>query len=374
MANNYSKHNGMLSKAKINLMTRKDSVFITTVLFSLRPKWDTTIPTGATNGVDLFLNPQFFENLDFAERVFLLAHETWHVIFKHMDRAKSRDPMKWNKACDYVINLLLKDSGFKLIQGALCDEKYRGMSAVDIYDMLPDEPGDPGGTGSDLAPPPPDMEKEDWENQVNSAIQRGAMEAEKTGAAGTIPGEVGRFLDKLSKPKVDWRKALRNQFTAMAKKDYSMSRPNRRFIGNDMYIPTLHGEAMGEIACAVDTSGSVSDKEFTAFVSEITKIKDEFNPEKLTALDFDTTIKKVYEVNQDQKLVMEFDGYGGTDMWPVFEFFKGRKQPKCLIVFSDMYCDMSMPRPPYPVIWVCVNRADWNHDWGKVIHYDTSDL
>lgn len=374
MATNFKAVDGLLSKAKINLMTRPDSVFITTVLFSLNPKWDTTIPTAATNGVDLIINPHFFEQLDFAERVFVLAHETWHVVFQHMERQMGRDPIKWNHACDYVINLMLKDNGFKVMRGALIDEQYRDMSATEIYDVLPDQPSDPGGTGADLQDAPKDMSKEDFKRHVEGMVQRASMAADKAGQAGTVPGDVQRWLNKLTRTKVDWRKALRNFFTALAKKDFSMSKPNRRYINQGFFLPTLQGEAMGEIACAVDTSGSVSDEEFTAFVSEMKSIKEIYNPETLTIIDFDTQINTVEEIKAGEAFKCNFRGYGGTDMWPVFEHFKGKKPPKCLIVFSDMYCDMSMPKPPFPVIWVCVNREDWNHDWGKVIHYDTTDL
>lgn len=379
--NNHAKVDGLLSKAKINLMTRKDSVFITTVLFSLNHKWDNSIQTGATDGINLFLNPKFFEGLDFAERVFLLAHETWHVVFKHMDRCRHRDMVKWNIACDHVINLMLKDSGFKVIRGACCDDQYRDMSAEEIYDLLPDP--DPNDHEGHLQPPPGSQpgatqaEKaayENWQNQVDSTISRAAAQAEKQGAAGSIPGEVERYLEKMAKPKVDWRKQLQAFFTAIAKTDYSMRTPNRRFINQGIYLPSMVGEHMGEIAFAVDTSGSVQDHEFAAFLSEIRGIKQMYNPDKMTIIDFDTSIKNVHEIKRDESIDgIKFNGYGGTDMWPVFDHYKGKQAPKVLIVFSDMYCDMSMPKPPYPVIWVCVNRPDWDHEWGIVIHYDTEE-
>jgi predicted metal-dependent peptidase len=364
--------NQMLSKCKINLMTRRDSIFITTVLFSLKHSWDKNMPTAATDGINLFISPDFFRGLSFEERIFLLAHETWHVCFQHMTRLSGRQPKRWNHAADYVINLMLQDSGFKLINGALVDNKYRGMTAEQVYALLPEMDETTPDAHSDILPPQAGTTQEEVQQAIDGILARASIQT--TAQHGEVPGDVERYLDKLRKPKVDWRKVLRNQMSAISREDYSMRRPNKRFLQSGVYIPGLYSESMGEIACAVDTSGSVSEDEFLAFISEISHIKTIQKPSKLTIIDFDTSIKNVYEFEKDQAIKdLNFRGCGGTNMFPVFDYYSGRKSPKVLLVFSDMYCDMSMPKPPYPVIWICVNRGDWTHEWGKVVHYDTSE-
>ena len=53
-------HVTALNKAKIALMRKTDSVFFTTVCFSLKHKWDDSIPTAATNGKEILFNTKFF--------------------------------------------------------------------------------------------------------------------------------------------------------------------------------------------------------------------------------------------------------------------------------------------------------------------------
>ena len=52
-----------LDKAKVALMSKPDSVFFTTVCFSLKHVWDDSIPTAQTNGLEIRYNPEFFMQL-----------------------------------------------------------------------------------------------------------------------------------------------------------------------------------------------------------------------------------------------------------------------------------------------------------------------
>ena len=76
------------NKAKVALMSKGGSGFIATILFSQLYKWSTDIPTACTDGLSITTNPDFFMSLTKGERVFLLAHEGWHVAFQHLTRMK----------------------------------------------------------------------------------------------------------------------------------------------------------------------------------------------------------------------------------------------------------------------------------------------
>src|SRR5690554_3436799 len=132
-----------LSRTKIALMGSADSAFFTSCVFGLKHEFDDSIPTACTNGYWVKYNSEFFMKQTPPKRLGLLLHETLHVIFLHMGRLKGRDMTKWNYACDYVINLILVDRGFELPAGALLDKKYKGMSAEEVYDLLPDPEPDP---------------------------------------------------------------------------------------------------------------------------------------------------------------------------------------------------------------------------------------
>jgi hypothetical protein len=113
-----------LNKAKLHIAIRKESAFISTILFSLKFSWDETIPTACTNGINLRVNPEFFLSLPLLQQVFLLEHESYHVAFMHMTRTGDRDFRLWNMATDYVINLMLVKANGAMIEGGLLDKKY----------------------------------------------------------------------------------------------------------------------------------------------------------------------------------------------------------------------------------------------------------
>src|ERR1700749_2583438 len=58
----------------------------------------------------------------------------------HHVRRSGRDPKRWNVACDYAINPLLVDAGLSLPEGVLLDNRLRGMSAEQIYNLLETDP------------------------------------------------------------------------------------------------------------------------------------------------------------------------------------------------------------------------------------------
>lgn len=101
------------------------------------------VQTQATDGYNLFVNPQFTYNLNLLQKTFVLAHEVMHCLLNHLRRAQGRgdDMNRANVAADYEANITLADvppfsvSMIKDMQ-ALIDEKYRKMSYEEIYDKV----------------------------------------------------------------------------------------------------------------------------------------------------------------------------------------------------------------------------------------------
>jgi len=361
----------ILNKAKIGVM-QQGSVFLSTVLFSLRFRWDNSIPTAGTNGIDLVVNEDWFTKLTPEARIGLLAHEAWHVAFQHMTRCMGRCPDNWNIAGDHVINLMLTNSGFQLPANGLADKKYVGMSTEQVYDDLIINNDKPQNNPyKDLIyEPPQGKSTEDVNQDVLDTIVKASVNSNMRGdKAGSIPGEIQLELEKLLNPKLPWNLLLHKYMSAMAKDDYSYQRPNRRFLP-EYYLPGMYSEALPHVAVAVDTSGSVSDHEFASFISEINQIKKALNPQLVTVVDFDTSIKKIHKLTQTESVQkLKFTGRGGTDLQPVFDYFTDNK-PNILIVFSDLYCSPIEDKPKFPVIWVCVNNPKGKVNFGKLIHME----
>ena len=108
----------------------------------LRHIYTFRVPTQATDGVNIFVNPQFTYNLDLTGKVFVMAHEIMHCILNHLRRGKSHDPERSNIAADYEVNITLANMGLvkidtvKKLEG-LIDTKYSDWGYEKIYDDNP---------------------------------------------------------------------------------------------------------------------------------------------------------------------------------------------------------------------------------------------
>lgn len=126
-----------IQKARTSLIL--DHPFFGSLLFRLKGRECRSIQTMATDGVSLFYNPDFVETLNAATLAGTLAHEVMHPALHHHVRRSGRDPKRWNVACDFAINPLLVDAGLSLPDGVLIDNRFRGMSAEQIYNLLESE-------------------------------------------------------------------------------------------------------------------------------------------------------------------------------------------------------------------------------------------
>lgn len=368
--------NKALDKAKVTLMTVKNSTFITSILWSLKFSWNSSIPTARTDGLTLEVNPEWFMGLTPGARVGLLAHESWHPALEHPIRGIGFDHRIYNIAADYVINIMLEDAGYELPPQGYVDAKYRNMTTEQVYNIIySDEKENPSsdfnpdiqmGDGGDS---PSGGGASELQEQLDSILVKAALEAEMAGEslqAGNIPSDVLRRIEELTNPKLPWETILLNYANTYAKTEYSFSRPKKKFMP-DFYLPALSGTTINHIAGAADSSGSVNDAEFTSFLQQVETILSLAKPNRVTIMDFDTKVKSINHITQPSELWdLKFKGYGGTDLKPVFE--EARKlNPDLFIVFSDLHCKPIKKETPFPVIWVVVNNPNAKVNFGHKI-------
>lgn len=359
-----------LDKAKIELMSSPNSAFISTVCFSMKCLWKDDIPTATTDGRAIWFNPYAYLKLTPGQQLSRLLHETWHPALLHLDRLGSRDHGRWNAACDYFINLMLTDAGYEKIETWLHDEQYRGLSADEIYKLLPEAP--PGGwpeSEDDLREPKDEPERQDLQVHLDQVLIRAVMHSKMAGdAPGSVPGLVQTYLDKLMNPILPWYRILLKHMHGLNKADYSWRKPNRRFFP-EHHLPSLYSESLDEIAAFVDISGSVSDQDFAQTVSEVHAVLRQFRPRLLHFGQFDTEIKSVRKIKTVKSLMeTEFTGRGGTIIRPVIEWITENK-PKLTLIFTDGGFRHYEVDPGTPVIWLIHNNPNWNAPFGKTIHY-----
>ena len=383
-----------LSKAKAQLIL--DHPFFASLLLALSMHEDKSIPTMATNGDWIKYNPDWVATLTLHEVVFVLAHEAMHCAMQHMDRRNSRHQMKWNIACDYAINQVLFDDRVgKMPKGGLLDSKIYQQgngTAEGIFKLLPEpEPQPQSGKGNgqsgqgDGIPGPgePGGPLDDVQDSSDDPAERASKEAQRkvdiekaknaAKACGKLSQGLKRLIDEALKPKVDWRSVLRNFFTQRAKIEYTFAKPKRRFLADDLLLPSLTGESLGPIVVAIDCSGSIGPRELSAFAAEIKSIVEETHPAECHVVYFDSEVCHHDTFLPDDELHIEPHGGGGTAFSPIFRYIEKQAiEPVACVVLTDLECDDFGQEPGYPVLWATTHRED--APWGAVVRLREDDL
>ena len=360
-----------LTKARTGLVL--SSPFFASIALHLKLKEDVEHPTAYTDSVVLGYNPDFIESLSNAEVKGLICHEVLHIAMLHPFRRNSRDPFRWNVACDYAINQIVKDAGFSLPEGALIEDKYKGMEAEVIYNMLPKQLQLPSnsvmiGDVKDYKPdkndpksPTPQQQQQEWKIKLTQA-------AAVAKAQGKLPAGLGRMIREVMQPKLPWREILSRFITENAKNDYTWTTPNKRYLYSGLYLPALNVPTLGTIAVIIDTSGSINQGELDIFAAELQAILTIYPQTEIKVIYVDSKVAGVEDVDI-YDFQLHAKGGGGTDFIPGFEYIAENDiDPVCTIYFTDGYCDSFPVTPEHPVLWLLTTKYQFNPPFGEVIH------
>lgn len=408
-----------LTKAVVSIMGNPKYIYLAGVLMIGERDVvdDPSIPTACTNGRDEFYGREFLSKLNDAELRFLVLHEVYHKLFRHLTTWKHlymQDAHLANVACDYVINLKIVDDnyadGFATMTGELVngcyDRKYVGMDTAQVYNLLrKDQPQGGGRSGGDGDPEDGDgtpedgsgslpnghepFDAHDWDGaqemtadeqrdlarEIDEAVRQGALVAGKMGSGGD------RGLEELLEPQVDWREVLREFVqTTCTGSDYSTyRRPNRRYLSSGIYMPSGVSEKVGELVVAIDTSGSIQQPEVTAFLSEVKAICDTVRPDKVRLLYWDTTVcgDETYDTHELETLIQstKIKGGGGTDVDCVTEYIREESiNAQAAIVLTDGDLYGGWGQWTMPVLWCVIDNKHKVPDVGKCVHIKSRDM
>lgn len=368
------------------------------------------IPTACTNGRDEKYNLDFWfdevantrKGLGFGQ-----VHENFHKVAKHMtvyQNLYKEDPALANMACDYWINgriikadpdgLIVempRDKNGKKI--GLHDTKYDGWTVKRIFNHLKQEQdtkdspdgseGEGGGGGGGF-------DSHDWEgaeeltkeerkelgDKIDEAVRQGIHVGQKAGS-GSLADALG--LKELITPKVDWRIHLRTfmNATCQRKEQSSWRRPNRRFLHQDIIMPTLEGRSIRELLVARDVSGSMYwEDRMTKVTSEMLGIAKLLDIEKIHVLDWDGQVAKgghtTYSSRELESApeLKTVHGGGGTDPSCVSRYIdEVQLKPDCIIVLTDGEID-NWGSWRHPILWAITNDRPMTAPVGKTINID----
>ena len=312
------------------------------------------------------------------QMIFLICHEAMHLLSLTFDRgiqkgipsnAYAEDKVgcnkfkTWNVATDYEINSMLHNNRTdgaatpigKLPETVLYDSKYIDVPAEKIYDELYKEDEDiekqlglqtiksldeEGGlVGFDSHMPILD-------DATRSEILEKIHDTFGSTSNGTGCSALDRALEIAYKPiPFNWRKALTKYIRDFIKDSYTWNKPSRAGIAQGLILPSQGSSPKLHLAVAIDTSGSISNKELTASMQHLYTILQQFKDFTIDVWCcgsevYEDTLKTFTVSNKNEIIDYRFESDGGNDMRKNFEFMRNHYRgnpPNVLLILSDFY-------------------------------------
>jgi predicted metal-dependent peptidase len=368
------------------------------------------VPMAATDAKSLMINPNTFfsKDMKLPHRLFVTSHEILHVVFEHVvlsyrwhktgkvtykdGTSLPYDHDTMNKAMDYIVNAVLITSKV----GAMPEGEWRGLydptisatgddDIVDVYRKLYKRQGGGGGgdgknksddhgggfcqhkqPGSAKGKSPDQTVAEHNSQEIATAVAAAANAAK---LMGKLPAGLARVLERILEPQVSWRDHVRALIMRKAGSGgYDWHKADEELMMRDIYAPQRSGHGVDTIVCAVDTSGSVTQKEYDLFYSEVAGILDDIRPRHLHVIWCDAEINKSEEVDDAMDLLSaKVKGGGGTCFRPVFtEISRLGLKPDALIYLTDGQGRFPEQAPDYHVIWGSIYEPS-KYPFGDVV-------
>lgn len=359
-------------------------------LIGINKKFTDQIPTAGVSkhgiGMQLTINPEFYNELSEDHRFGLIKHELLHIAFGHLIlRDLYSDHKLFNIAADLEINQYILESN--LPTGGLLLSSFPELNlptkagTKKYYELLEQAQQDGSCPSLDSLMDTmdgnsphchstweefdelPEADKKLMQKQIEHQLKEAAEQTEKK--CGNIPGELSdliRRLTHIEPPKFDWKGYLRRfvgnssiVYTKKLRRKY-----NKRYAAN----PGLKIKFKNHILVGVDTSGSVNNEELKEFFSELAHMHK--TGHKITIAQCDTSLRSVVEFNP--KKDWEIHGRGGTSFQPVIDHFNENKGAYTALVYLTDGEAYSPENCPNNTLWVLSSTSQMNNDLpGKVI-------
>lgn len=393
-----------MTKARAALIL--DQRFFGSLALKLRMIEDPTCGTMWTDGASLGFNPDFVDSLSMDETKGIICHEVMHCAANHNTRRNEREHGDWNIAADYAINDIIKNSGLVLPKNALFDSRLKDKSADEIYTIVhgkkqqqensnrgstqnsqqgtaqgqgkgeENKPakgqntGDPGGCGEVRDFPgeigiATETEKQQQAQDWKVATAQAANQAK---GCGQLPGGLEELIKEMLEPKVSWKETLQRFVEQIARNDYTYQRPNARYAGQGIVMPSLFNKELPPIDIWVDTSGSVGTEEKKQFAGEINDIRGHYRT-TIRVIFCDSKVQAYIIINpEDAFIELDCKGGGGTRFSPAIKWsMEQEEKPTCGIYLTDLCCNDFGPEPDFPVLWVQTTGRKRDVPFGEMV-------
>jgi hypothetical protein len=188
----------------------------------------------------------------------------------------------------------------------------------------------------------------EWDVRVRQAVNVAAK------TAGSVPGFLAPIVEQNKEAKHDWRQELRRFIDPSQGKDYSWSRPNRRFLSAGLILPGFVPGRVNHLAWIVDTSSSIDLDALARAGAEAQAALDEGAADKITVVYCDAAVQLVDAFLPGDLIEFKPVGRGGTKFAPAFEWLKENEPDISGAVYVtdlDVYSSDFGDEPPFPVLW-----------------------
>tara|TARA_R110000737_G_scaffold48469_1_gene68922 strand:+ start:601 stop:1764 length:1164 start_codon:yes stop_codon:yes gene_type:complete len=353
-------------------------------LIGINKTFSEQVPTAGVSkhgiGMQLTINPEFYNGLSEDHRYGLIKHELLHIAFGHLLlRDLYTDHKLFNIAADLEINQYILES--KLPTGGLLLSSFPELNlpkkagTKKYYELLEQACEDGSCPSLDSLMNTMDGESEychsTWDDfddlsepdkklmqkQVEHQLKESAEQTVKK--CGNIPGEMSDIINRLTHiepAKFDWKQYLRRfmgnssiVYTKKLRRKY-----NKRYAAN----PGLKIKFKNHILVGVDTSGSVNNDELKEFFSELTHMHK--TGHKISVAQCDTSLRTVEEFKP--KKDWEIHGRGGTSFQPVIDHYNEKKGVYTALIYltdGEAYTPDDCPKN---TLWVHSSNCTINEE------------
>jgi len=182
------------------------------------------------------------------------------------------------------------------------------------------------------------------------------------------------IMDMVRTQSVSWEEVLGNLILdKTTSNDYNFNNPNRRYVYQDMYLPSVEKKPNPKGVIALDISGSVNKETMAMMQDAVNNIVPVANFEELTILYCDNCIRQVDTFYGGEEVELDYIRGGGTDFEPVFKYIDKEldNEVAFLVYLTDGWCWDIPSEPEYPVIWATTDTDHYFKDkFGEVVYVE----
>ena len=327
-----------------------------------------------SGGRGLF-NPSFVSSLDVYQLKFVLMHETYHVLLRHMDRFKeiqdkfekipqSIKSKAFNIAADaYINDNLIKSNRFSTVEGCVDFEfikdnynisydRFNSMNTEELYSIivkkLNSSNNSNGGGGSnnlpDCASESSLMGDINNEEKIAEVFGDGGTKVQSDEAKGIIRAADGHFNDHHivniveKNINIDWDKILDKFIYSISGRgdlNRTWRRQNKRYRDIYPYSKGKMKNTVKDILISIDVSGSMDENKLASAASVVERLSRKYSV-GIKYILFSNIRTQVFEFTSIDELKSNIRKYsgGGTSFK---QAINGRNiEQNGIVIVSDM--------------------------------------